>query len=401
MRYWVYQALCEVILKGTYSNLYLKNHLHKVKEKDQALATNIFYGTIQNLSYCEYVWKQYTNSKTSNQVGIILSMSVYQILFLDKIPKYAIINEAIELTKKVQPKASGMVNAVLRKIDKDKIQYPSDPYMKLSVEYSLPVWLIKMWAKQYGDEKMREMVPYCNQSMPVYVRFNPNYKIETEYENVCGTLYKTNLNKISSLPLYSQGKISIQDEGSYQICLFLDVEENMNVLDCCAAPGTKSMAIGELMHNTGHIDCIELHEHRKKLIEQDVKRLKLSNVSCFCKDARELDDFGLYDRVLCDVPCSGYGVLSRKPDIKLRMKPEDMDSLIPLQQQILESASKHLSEQGILVYSTCTINKKENEKQIEQFLKNHPDFECVEEKTIFPAFQTDGFYMAKLKRIRG
>ena len=199
--------------------------------------------------------------------------------------------------------------------------------------------------------------------------------------------------------MYKDGKISVQDEGSYQICLFLDIKENMNVLDCCAAPGTKSMAIAEMLHHSGHVDCIELHEHRKELIEKDIQRLSLNNVSCFCQDARDLSSFLEYDRVLCDVPCSGYGVLSRKPDIKLKMKPEDMDTLIPLQYEILESASKHVKKGGILVYSTCTINKKENEKQIEKFIENHSNYICLEMKTIFPQKEKDGFYMAKLKRI--
>lgn len=399
MRYWVYRALNEVIVHQVYSNLYLKNNLYQVDCKDQALATNIFYGTIQNYSFCQYVWKQYAHYKVSDKIDVLLSMSVYQLIFLDKVPSYAIVNEAIEIAKKEEPRSKGFVNAILRKINKNKINYPENEFNRLSIQYSLPVWLLKMWDKQYGSMQMRNMLPYCNQIMPLYIRYNPNYTFETTYEHICGTLYKTNLNQIANNQLYKDGKISVQDEGSYQICLFLDIKENMNVLDCCAAPGTKSMAIAEMLHHSGHVDCIELHEHRKELIEKDIQRLSLNNVSCFCQDARDLSSFLEYDRVLCDVPCSGYGVLSRKPDIKLKMKPEDMDTLIPLQYEILESASKHVKKGGILVYSTCTINKKENEKQIEKFIENHSNYECLEMKTIFPQKEKDGFYMAKLKRI--
>lgn len=399
MRYWVYRALYEVIVHQVYSNLYLKNNLYQVDCKDQALATNIFYGTIQNYSFCQYVWKQYAHYKVSDKIDVLLSMSVYQLIFLDKVPSYAIVNEAIEIAKKEEPRSKGFVNAILRKINKNKINYPENEFNRLSIQYSLPVWLLKMWDKQYGSMQMRNMLPYCNQIMPLYIRYNPNYTFETTYEHICGTLYKTNLNQIANNQLYKDGKISVQDEGSYQICLFLDIKENMNVLDCCAAPGTKSMAIAEMLHHSGHVDCIELHEHRKELIEKDIQRLSLNNVSCFCQDARDLSSFLEYDRVLCDVPCSGYGVLSRKPDIKLKMKPEDMDTLIPLQYEILESASKHVKKGGILVYSTCTINKKENEKQIEIFIENHSNYECLEMKTIFPQKEKDGFYMAKLKRI--
>ncbi|MGM9890647.1 MAG: 16S rRNA (cytosine(967)-C(5))-methyltransferase RsmB [Floccifex porci] len=399
MRYWVYRALYEVIVHQVYSNLYLKNNLYQVDCKDQALATNIFYGTIQNYSFCQYVWKQYAHYKVSDKIDVLLSMSVYQLIFLDKVPSYAIVNEAIEIAKKEEPRSKGFVNAILRKINKNKINYPENEFNRLSIQYSLPVWLLKMWDKQYGSMQMRNMLPYCNQIMPLYIRYNPNYTFETTYEHICGTLYKTNLNQIANNQLYKDGKISVQDEGSYQICLFLDIKENMNVLDCCAAPGTKSMAIAEMLHHSGHVDCIELHEHRKELIEKDIQRLSLNNVSCFCQDARDLSSFLEYDRVLCDVPCSGYGVLSRKPDIKLKMKPEDMDTLIPLQYEILESASKHVKKGGILVYSTCTINKKENEKQIEKFIENHSNYICLEMKTIFPQKEKDGFYMAKLKRI--
>ena len=399
MRYWVYRALYEVIVHQVYSNLYLKNNLYQVDCKDQALATNIFYGTIQNYSFCQYVWKQYAHYKVSDKIDVLLSMSVYQLIFLDKVPSYAIVNEAIEIAKKEEPRSKGFVNAILRKINKNKINYPENEFNRLSIQYSLPVWLLKMWDKQYGSMQMRNMLPYCNQIMPLYIRYNPNYTFETTYEHICGTLYKTNLNQIANNQLYKDGKISVQDEGSYQICLFLDIKENMNVLDCCAAPGTKSMAIAEMLHHSGHVDCIELHEHRKELIEKDIQRLSLNNVSCFCQDARDLSSFLEYDRVLCDVPCSGYGVLSRKPDIKLKMKPEDMDTLIPLQYEILESASKHVKKGGILVYSTCTINKKENEKQIEKFIENHSNYICLEMKTIFTQKEKDGFYMAKLKRI--
>lgn len=399
MRYWVYRALYEVIVHQVYSNLYLKNNLYQVDCKDQALATNIFYGTIQNYSFCQYVWKQYAHYKVSDKIDVLLSMSVYQLIFLDKVPSYAIVNEAIEIAKKEEPRSKGFVNAILRKINKNKINYPENEFNRLSIQYSLPVWLLKMWDKQYGSMQMRNMLPYCNQIMPLYIRYNPNYTFETTYEHICGTLYKTNLNQIANNQLYKDGKISVQDEGSYQICLFLDIKENMNVLDCCAAPGTKSMAIAEMLHHSGHVDCIELHEHRKELIEKDIQRLSLNNVCCFCQDARDLSSFLEYDRVLCDVPCSGYGVLSRKPDIKLKMKPEDMDTLIPLQYEILESASKHVKKGGILVYSTCTINKKENEKQIEKFIENHSNYICLEMKTIFPQKEKDGFYMAKLKRI--
>ena len=178
----------------------------------------------------------------------------------------------------------------------------------------------------------------------------------------------------------------------------IDPKENESILDCCAAPGTKTMAMAERMHNQGHIDSYDLHAHRKELIESDAKRLGIDIVHAGVQDATTFKSSVLYDRILCDVPCSGYGVLSRKPDIKLHMVPEDMDSLIPLQYAILNNVCQYVKVGGVLVYSTCTMNKKENEKQIEKFLSAHEEFSLVDEKTIFSDTRQDGFYMAKLVR---
>lgn len=174
--------------------------------------------------------------------------------------------------------------------------------------------------------------------------------------------------------------MSAQDEGSFAIAKFVDPQENERILDCCAAPGTKTMAMAERMHNQGHIDSYDLHAHRKELIESDAKRLGIDIVHAGVQDATTFKSSLLYDRILCDVPCSGYGVLSRKPDIKLHMVPEDMDSLIPLQYSILNNVCQYVKVGGVLVYSTCTMNKKENEKQIEKFLNAHEEFSLVDEK---------------------
>ena len=399
MRTWVYNALYEVIVNKTYSNLYLKNHLNEVNQKDRALATNIFYGTIQNYLYCQYVWKQYAKGKVSQKVSIILSMSVYQLLFLDKIPVYAIINEGVNLTKKVQAKASGMVNAILHKIDKDNIQLPKDEIERMSIVYSLPEWLLKMWKSQYGMELTKQMAMYSNQNLSITLRWNQRFSFEeNEYLiPLDNGLYEYIGTDFSNFSLYKKGMVSAQDYGSYQICQYVDARPGMKILDTCAAPGTKSMALAEKMDDIGWIDSLDLHAHRVKLIEQDAKRLNLSIIHAHCQDSTHLSEYGMYDRVLCDVPCSGYGVLSRKPDIKLNMNSSDMDSLIPLQYAILSEACKHVKRNGVLVYSTCTMNKKENEKQIEKFLKEHSNFTKVKEETIFPDKNIDGFYMCQLK----
>lgn len=406
VRKWILNALYAVIFEHAYSNLYLKQNLHQVKEKDRKLATQIFYGTLQNYRYCEAIWKQHANTKQKVplKIKILLTMSVYQMLFLKKVPSYAIIDEAVEIAKQTKVHTAGFVNAILRKVEKDPSLPEQDPQHSLALRYSLPDWLIKMWIHQYGEQKTEEIAKASNASLPLSIRRNLIDTSEDEIRSLSvmellqDPIYLYSGGAIYENPYYSQGKISIQDAGAYEIVRFLNPQKEEWILDTCAAPGTKTMAIAERIEGTGEITALDLHAHRVQLIENDIERLHLHNVIAQQQDASDLEGFGLYDRVLCDVPCSGYGTLSRKPDIKLEMKPEDMDSLIPLQYKILEEGAKHVKYDGILVYSTCTLNKKENEKQIERFLKAHNDFEKVDEKTLFPTSIHNGFYMAKLKR---
>lgn len=403
LRAWVFKALCAVIIQKTYSNLYLKDHLDELPAKDRGLATRIFYGTIQNYAFCQSVWKKYAKNKVNAKMDVLLTMSVYQLLFLDKVPQYAVVNDAVSIAKKISFKLGGFVNAVLHKIDKEKIELPQDPVEKLAVEYSVPLWLIRLWNSQYGYDKTKQMAKASVQLLPVYVRRNP-LKISKEEFEADSSITKTDHDlyifngSVAAHPFYKEGKMSVQDEGSYEIAKWAAPNPGDNVLDTCAAPGTKSMAMAEIMENKGHIDALELHEHRAKLIDQDGKRLGIDIVQSHVQDSTNLEDYPEYDSVLCDVPCSGYGVLARKPDLKLNIKPEDMDALIPLQQSILSQGSNHVKKNGKLVYSTCTINKKENEKQVEKFLKDHPNFELIKEKTMFADEGVDGFYMALMER---
>lgn len=396
MRKWIWKALDEVVNKKVYSNLYLRNHLQEVDEKDRALATRIFYGTIQNYRYCKECWSKYVKNKLNPKMDVLLTMSTYQLLFLDKVPSYAIVNDAVNIAKKINVKYAGLTNAVLHKVKAIETD-------NVAIKYSLPDWLYKMWVSQYGQEKALVMASASVNILPMYVRRNALRTREANFDLepfVCvqDPLYIYTGNDYFHHDYYQKGYMSAQDEGSFAIVKFVDPKENERILDCCAAPGTKTMAMAERMHNQGHIDSYDLHAHRKDLIESDAKRLGIDIVHAGVQDATTFKSSVLYDRVLCDVPCSGYGVLSRKPDIKLHMVPEDMDSLIPLQYSILNNVCQYVKVGGVLVYSTCTMNKKENEKQIEKFLKTHEEFSLVDEKTIFSDTRQDGFYMAKLVR---
>lgn len=396
MRKWLWKALDEVVNKEVYSNLYLRNHLHEVSERDRALATRIFYGTIQNYRYCRACWSKFVKNKVNDKMDVLLTMSTYQLLFLDKVPSYAIVNDAVNIAKKINVKYAGLTNAVLHKVKHIETK-------DVALKYSLPDWLYKMWGSQYGQEQALIMAKASVNILPLYVRRNV---LKTEVEDFSSSeficvkdpLYIYTQNDYFHHPYYQKGYMSAQDEGSFAIAKFVDPKENERILDCCAAPGTKTMAMAEMMYNKGHIDSFDLHAHRKDLIESDAKRLGIDIVHAGVQDATKFKSSVLYDRILCDVPCSGYGVLSRKPDIKLRMLPEDMDTLIPLQYAILNNVCQYVKKGGIIVYSTCTMNKKENEKQIERFLKEHDMFRLVDEVNIFSDSKQDGFYMAKLVR---
>ena len=398
MRKWIYKALWAVVENKEYSNLYLRHHLQSCPKKDQALATRIFYGTIQNWMYCQKAWQIYSKNKPNKKISLLLTMSAYQLLFLDKVPSYAVVNDAVQIAKEIQPSSKGYVNAILRKVKPLELD---ESISSLSIQYSIPEWLFKLWVKQYGFEIAKRNAEASLHILPTYIRKNPresDSSMDLVLKDIGQILPIYNGTNLAEDSYYKEGKISAQDIGSYEIAKFMEPQCGDVILDSCSAPGTKAMAMAEIMNDQGRIDCLDVHEHRVDLIQNDAQRLHLNAIHPQVADATTYTSSTLYDRILCDVPCSGYGVLSRKPDIKLHMKPTDMDTLIPLQYSILENVSKYLKDDGILVYSTCTLNKKENEKQVLKFLKNHPDFSLIAEKTLFPTEFIDGFYMAKIQK---
>ncbi|MBB5183679.1 16S rRNA (cytosine(967)-C(5))-methyltransferase RsmB [Catenisphaera adipataccumulans] len=403
MRQWIYQALCAIVLDGQYSNLYIRKHLNELDQKDQALATRIVYGTLQNLLFCEALWQPYVK-RVQPKLGVLLSMSAYQLYFLDAVPAYAVIDEAVNIARKTAPKSAGFINAVLRKVDRREFRMPDDPIEALSLKSSVPLWLIRLWTAQYGAKKAEQCTMATTAILPVYVRRNPLRISKAAFENAphiqrIGDDWIYIGHDLASDLLYQEGKLTVQETGSYQISQFVGPKAGDRILDACAAPGTKTTAMAECMNDQGWIDALDLHAHRVKLIQKDCRRLHLACIHPRVMDACAIDDLGLYDRILCDVPCTGFGVMARKPDIKCRLKPENIDEILPVQKAILSSCSQHLKAGGTLVYSTCTINKKENERQIESFLDAHPDFRLEAMQTLFPDQQHDGFFMARLKRV--
>lgn len=408
-----FNILKDICLEKRYSNLALKEDLDNFSEVDKGLITNIVYGTLQHYRYVRYMWEQYPETIPREEIGILIDMSVYQLLFLDKVPDYAVVNEAVDIAMNIyEGKYGKFVNAILHNVIRNgKRVISGSEVERKAIETSMPTWIVKMWTKQYGQEISFKICDILNRIPDQVARVN-TLKITKEEVKALnpgfidarvspdGLIY-TNGN-IAHTDEFKKGYVTIQDESAQLVTHFLDPKPGEVILDMCAAPGSKTCHIGSLMKNQGELYALDIHEHRVELIKYNARRMGIIMVDALVKDATKLEDTfkeNCFDRILLDGPCSGYGVIARKSDIKYHMKSEDMDSCIQMQRKLLESATKYLKPKGILVYSTCTLNKKENEKQIEMFLKVHPEFELLEERTIFPyEYNSDGFYMAKLTK---
>lgn len=405
-----YECLKAIMLDRQYSNLVLRHALKKVEVQKRAKITQVVYGTLENYRYVRWNWEALVAHLPKPEVCVLMDMAVYELLWM-KEKTYALVNESVSLAKRYVPKAAKLVNALLRRVNEQGMRPLSDdPEEALAVETSHPLWLYRMWKAQYGKEIAEQLcrdtkrvrqrvgrVNTCKLSRDVLVAQDSRFSAGTIGE--ASVIYDQG--NIADTSWYRDGYLSIQDEASQMIAPLLDPKPGQRILDVCSAPGTKATHMAQLMKDQGEIIALDIHEHRVALIEQGARRLGLSSIQTRCMDATCLEGLeeASFDGVLCDVPCSGYGTLSRKSDIKYHMQSEDMDTLIPLQAAILRQASAMVKTGGVLVYSTCTLNKKENEKQVEAFLQEHSEFEKLFERTVFPfEFGSDGFYMAKCRR---
>lgn len=336
-------------------------------------------------------------------------MSLYQLIFLDKIPEYAVINEAVKLAKKENYHTSQFVNAVLRNFKRHDLRSTDqlDDIEQLAIVTSHPLWMVKMMIKQYGLESTRKMCEENNKSPVRAARVN-TLKISKDmilqdkdfcegYLSPDALLYRHG--NIADTAYYKQGLLTIQDESSQMAALTLAPQEGEYVLDMCGAPGSKTTHLAQLMNNTGTIEVYDLYEHKARLIAHNCQRLGVTNVHIHTHDATYLSELyprETFDRILLDAPCSGLGVLKRKPEIKFH-DSSVMDELIPLQAKLLENAYDLLKNNGTMVYSTCTINKKENDHMIADFTEKHRDMEVVEKRTILNyEYHSDGFFICKM-----
>ncbi|KKI92676.1 16S rRNA methyltransferase [Bacillus sp. SA1-12] len=434
------ETLLQIEKNQAYSNLLLNTMInkYKVNEKDIALLTELVYGTLQRRETLDYFLAGFLKKakKIEVWVQILLRISIYQMVYLDRIPERAVLFEAVEIAKKRGHKGiASFVNGVLRSVQREGIpnlEELRDPILNLSIKTSHPLWMVKKWVEQFGYEETEKM---CEENLvppSQTARVNQtkitveelleelqNKGIGIERGDLSEDAIKGLKGNLALTEAFKEGKLTIQDESSMLVARVLNPQPGEKILDACAAPGGKSTHLAERMKGTGIVHSLDLHEHKVKLIKQQADRLQLQNIEAEALDSRkagERFEKESFDRILVDAPCSGFGVIRRKPDIKYTKTGEDVNRLAALQHSILQAVAPLLKRNGVLVYSTCTIDHEENTDVVQKFLEDHPDFERDESitdtlpKRLHPYikngeiqllphyFGSDGFYIACLRK---
>ena len=405
--------------------------------REAALATQLCFGVVQNQLLLDFYLSKFSNiplRRMESKVVQALRLGLYQMLFLSRIPQSAAVNSSVELTRThcKNPRAPGMVNAILRSLQRNLNQLPTipknDPAEYLSILYSHPVWLVEELLPLLGSEGTAEYLQANNSQPPITAMVNTTRATTQQVAQLlaeqgvevashpwledCLILNKTG--NLERLDAYQQGLFYVQDPASRLMALASGASRDMRVLDVCAAPGGKSFAAAIQMDNQGEVISCDLHPHKKKLIQAGADRLGLSIIKPMTADGkvRREEWVSAFDLVLVDAPCSGLGVIRKKPDIRYK-DPEPLADLPQVQEAILENAAGYVKPGGVLMYSTCTILPRENGEIVAAFLKKHPEFvreaftlpgpagEVSEgEITLWPqVHQTDGFFICKLRKV--
>ncbi len=419
-------VLMDIFEREGYNNITLRKAFKRdasLTSVQKAFITEIVNGTLRNLILLDYIIDKFSKIKTSKMKPIILNIlriSIYQILFMDRVPVSAVCNDAVEIVKKRGFKGlSGFVNAVLRNIasNVDNIQYPNHDKSfveYVSVKYSYPKWIIEYWLKFLKKDAVLNMCLKNNMSPSITVVVNTlktnednlfqifkNSGIFVEkVEDFDNVLKVSGTDDISKIQAYKNGLFHIMDKSSVMAVKELDPKENDFIIDVCAAPGGKTFLCGYLMKNLGRIKSQDIYNHKINLIAEGVKRLGIDIIETEIKDALVIyeEDFKSADKVIVDAPCSGLGLVRKKPDIKYSKKFEDVKNLVDIQRNILAVCQNYVRNGGILLYSTCTVSYEENEGNVKWFLDNF-DFKLISQKQILPQdFDSDGFFIAKFMR---
>ncbi len=416
-------TLYEIEYNSAYSNMALKEALiSDVSGLDKAFITTLVYGVVRRKLTLDYIISRYSKTKIkkmSKFVLLVLRMGVYQIYFMDKVPDSAAVNESVKLAKRYCGKSAGFVNGILHSVirGRESLEYPDDKVKFLSVKYSFTEETVKNFMQYDFCEELLEAL---NKEPKTTIRINRLKGTDFALANI--ELEKSPLYEyartvsgfdISSSVEYKEGKFIAQDVAAMMAVEALGPKKGDHVIDVCAAPGGKTTHIAELMENEGRISAFDIHPHKVEIIRKNAQRMGISIINAEVNDAAVLSEdlIETADKVLADVPCSGLGIIRRKPDIK--WNKENISELPALQYRILENAARYLKSGGELVYSTCTLNKKENEDVICEFVKNNKEYEFVKIElpgtlarensgyiTLYPNIDnTDGFFISKIKRV--
>ncbi len=445
-RYLTVEVLNRITEDGAYSNLALRQALGSqpdMKPQEKNLTTELVYGVIKRLLTLDYYLQKLVQGKYQKltpSIKNILRMSAYQIIYLERIPVSAAVNEAVKLAKRFGHEGTAkLVNAVLRRFAREwqEVSLPKeeDFLAYASVKYSHPVWLIAKWEEEFGKKITEELCLANNEVPKLCLRVNTLKTTENELLDklnelgwqitksplVKNVFVATGVSNLEQEESFLAGKYAVQNEASVLVCEVLAPEKGAKVLDMCAAPGGKTMHMAEMMENKGSILALDIYDHKLALITDNAERLGAEIVSCKKQDATKPLQQS-FDYVLLDAPCSGLGVLAHKADARWSKEAENIEHLVELQKELLAAAAKNVLSGGHLVYSLCTITKEEGQEQWLRFLQAHPEFEpedfteelqlelsLDERKTIKKAgylqilpqrWDTDGFFIGKARKTK-
>lgn len=408
-------AIEKILYKGAYVNITINEYFNKfdLTKEEKALFTILVMGTVEHKITLAYYLEPYLRKKQKPWVYVILMMSTYQIVYMN-IENHYVVNEAVNLGNIKDRSVGGFINAVLRNLLRHELRDISadDEIKYLSLKYSYPTWLVSYLLSYYKFIELERLFAYNESAKKCVIRVNTlkadNDIIENKLkeENIDFKKHELVANGyVCDVPLmnsemFKEGLITIQDIASQKVAEVLAPKKDATVLDMCASPGSKTAHLAALMENTGTIYACDIYQHKIKLMNANFKRLGVENVKTQLIDARKISDVvrkESFDYILLDMPCSGMGVMQHKVDIKYNLTYQSLEEIISLQKELIEASYKVLKKSGEIVISTCTINKAENEENIEEFIKNHKDMKVVYEKLYMPYdYETDGFFICKL-----
>ena len=415
-----FDVLMDVEKNGAYSNLSLNSFIEKNRPDSPAFVRELVYGVLRNRMLLDWFLGQLIPSglkKIKKQDLTLLRMGVYQLSYMKSVPEYAAVSETVNMAKKLARGRERFINGVLREYSRNRQQLVlPDREVNLeeylSIVYSSERWIVRLWTDAYGEEKTEALLKASNETPGLAVRVNlmktdrkalkeklEALGFETEESEVSDRALLVKGSGLLDTEPYREGMFSVQDEASILTSDALEAKPGDCIADVCAAPGGKTFATAELMAGKGVIYAMDKYEHKLKLMEAQAKRAGIENIRLLKHDSTEPVE-GLkerMDKVLADVPCSGLGVIRRKPEIKYKGM-QDLDELIERQRQILQAAASYVKAGGTLVYSTCTINPVENEKQIVEFLRGNKEFKALEQKQLLPDGGTDGFFICRMRK---